>query len=667
MKSKITDIITMLVFLFSASVFAQTDEQGDYKTTFIIQDKSQRIEALKKFVEAYPSGKLTGRAYFDIFNLAASIGDEETAVKYGDIYINLFAEASRMNPYNSVAYTFAEAKIGLKAAKIYAQKAVDMARNASPRALRQILDTQALVYYQLGDADSALILERQAIVGNEKDPGYLYYLALYENATGNYSDALLHSAQAIFFGDGGEAFNKFSEWLKNEKPTEKEQTEVKVKLVNQIVDSYLKEKDETEIALKKSTAAAFMVKMNVDIKGAEKLAVTAASSINKKTPLDTKLALNTNLAMVYVASGKTKKALEVLLPISKLASPYDGDFWFTLGQVYEKSGNDTKALESYIQGMITFENPKIKPSADALVSKNKFGETYLADKIASTKNEMINFEPGKFDGKNKSGKVVLAELFTGAECGPCVASDLAFDKLSEYYPKNDLAILEYHLHIPGPDPMTNPDTYKRYVYYGGDFGTPTVFFDGGEKLVGGGASVVASNRFKVYDHLISQYMQNKPEFNLWGTAKMDAANTVNLNYSIKKLDSKGKGKKNLTVHFALAEKTISYTGSNGISKHIFVVRDLLNGAEGESFEVSKKESKISRSISLSEVETGIKTYLDDPTKDKSWRAGSFGGWKERADTINPTNLAVVAWIQDNETKEVLQSFYTDVTTGGGTN
>jgi len=666
MNSKFKSALSLLVsFLFTVSVFAQTDEQGDYKNISLIQNKSQRIEATKKFVETYPSGKLLGRAYFDIFNLAASIGDEETAVKYGDLYINLFGEASRMNPYNSVAYTFAEAKIGLKAAKIYAQKAVDMARNASPRALRQILDTQALVYYQLGDADSALILEKEAIIGNEEDPGYLYYLALYENATGHNNDALLHSAQAVFFGDGGNALSKFSEWLKKEKPTEKEQTAIKEKLVKQIVDSYLKGKNDSGASEKKSTAAAFMVKMNVDIKGAEKLAVEAASSINKKTSLDTRLTLSTNLAMVYLASGKTKKALDVLVPISKLASPYDGDFWFTQGQVYEKSGNDTKAMESYIQGLITFENPKIKPLADALVLKNKLGDTYLSDKIATTKNEMINFEPGKFTGKNKSGKVVLAELFTGAECGPCVASDMAFDKLSEYYPKKDVAILEYHLHIPGPDPMTNPDTYKRYVYYGGDFGTPTVFFDGGEKLIGGGASVVSSNRFKVYDHLISQYMQNKPEFNLWGTAKLDNDNSVNLNYSIKKLDSKGK--KNLALHFALAEKSISYTGSNGISKHIFVVRDLLNGSEGESFDVSKKESKISHTISLTEVEAGIKTYLDDPTKDKSWRAGSFGGWKERPDTLNTTNLAVVAWIQDNDTKEILQSFYTDVTTNSGTN
>ncbi len=62
-----------------------------------------------------------------------------------------------------------------------------------------------------------------------------------------------------------------------------------------------------------------------------------------------------------------------------------------------------------------------------------------------------------------------------------------------------------------------------------------------------------------------------------------------------------------------------------------------------------------------EIEKNLSTYLDDPTKDASWRQGvPFQGWNERTDKINRNNLAVAAWIQNNSTKDVLQSFYADV-------
>jgi thiol-disulfide isomerase/thioredoxin len=43
---------------------------------------------------------------------------------------------------------------------------------------------------------------------------------------------------------------------------------------------------------------------------------------------------------------------------------------------------------------------------------------------------------------------VLAELFTGSECPPCVGADLAFDGLVEAVPAKYLAVLVYHLPIP---------------------------------------------------------------------------------------------------------------------------------------------------------------------------------------------------------------------------
>ena len=57
-----------------------------------------------------------------------------------------------------------------------------------------------------------------------------------------------------------------------------------------------------------------------------------------------------------------------------------------------------------------------------------------------------------------ANKVAVLELFTGAQCPPCVAADVAFDALEKSYKHTDLILLQYHMHIPGPDPLTNPDT-----------------------------------------------------------------------------------------------------------------------------------------------------------------------------------------------------------------
>jgi hypothetical protein len=272
---------------------------------------------------------------------------------------------------------------------------------------------------------------------------------------------------------------------------------------------------------------------------------------------------------------------------------------------------------------------------------------------------MSALETGEYKADGKSnGKVIMAELFTGAECPPCVAADMAFDILSEYYPRDVLAILEYHLHIPGPDPLTNPDSYQRYLYYGADYGTPTVFFEGGEKITGGGPKIAALNRYNVYNYSIKKFLNDEPAAKLSGSAKINGK-TLDINLSVKPIS----GKINKTaLHIAVAEKEVNYTGANGIGKHIFVVRDLVEGQQGSELSLSEK-SDIKRTVNLDTLRSTISKYLTDPTTDASWKQPQFTGWRTDTNTlsaINDKGLAVIAWLQDSVTKEVLQAYYMDV-------
>src|SRR5207244_3675737 len=76
------------------------------------------------------------------------------------------------------------------------------------------------------------------------------------------------------------------------------------------------------------------------------------------------------------------------------------------------------------------------------------------------------FKPEPFAGrKGKSDRAVLVELFTGAECPPCAATDYALDGLMKTYKPTEVICLQYHCHIPAADPLTSPDAEERLGYY----------------------------------------------------------------------------------------------------------------------------------------------------------------------------------------------------------
>src|SRR5262249_1815173 len=120
-----------------------------------------------------------------------------------------------------------------------------------------------------------------------------------------------------------------------------------------------------------------------------------------------------------------------------------------------------------------------------------------------------NFKPTAYEGrKSKSNdRVALMELFTGAECPPCVAADVGFDGLIKTYKPTDVVLLQYHLHIPGPDPLTNADTEARAKYYPELRGTPSTFFNGKAEYGGGGPMANSENKYKEYRSVIDQDLE----------------------------------------------------------------------------------------------------------------------------------------------------------------
>jgi hypothetical protein len=258
----------------------------------------------------------------------------------------------------------------------------------------------------------------------------------------------------------------------------------------------------------------------------------------------------------------------------------------------------------------------------------------------------LGFTPGKFAGR-KGNRVVLVELFTGAQCPPCVAADLAFEGLGKTYKTSEVVLLQYHLHIPGPDALANQDTIARQSYYGNKKvrGTPSIFFNGvlaPEPAVYGGGKGQAGAKYKEYRDLIDPLVVGSTKV----TLNLDARRAGDV-ITITAAAGGYAPNDTIRLRFALVEPWVRYPGGNGLSYHAYVVRALPGGPKG--FALAKDNAKETVKIDLVELRKAASKFLDSEKALDGQRPFRF------------RNLRVVAFIQNDATQEVLHAVEVAVT------
>ena len=240
----------------------------------------------------------------------------------------------------------------------------------------------------------------------------------------------------------------------------------------------------------------------------------------------------------------------------------------------------------------------------------------------------------------KAGRPVLVELFTGAQCAPCVAADLACDALEKSFGDDQAVVLQYHLHIPGPDPLTAVDNLERVGFYGDSFrGTPAAFFNGGITVKGGGGADDAEEKFKEYASVVDK-CASAPE-----TAKVTASATRKGDAISIKADVKSGETGKVKLRIALTEDWIRYKGSNGVRYHRNVVRAMPGGAEG--FGGDPKGFSKELTIDLAKLRTDLAASLEAYATKEEVRFPSA----QRPMRLE--NLHVVAFLQSDDNGEVL--------------
>jgi len=295
----------------------------------------------------------------------------------------------------------------------------------------------------------------------------------------------------------------------------------------------------------------------------------------------------------------------------------------------------------------------LKTLATAL---NKTGKADEAKVIAATiakldaqldeefEKTAIPFKPEAPAGrKGKNTRVAVVELFTGAQCPPCVSADIAFDAAVKMYKPADALFLEYHLHIPGPDALTNSDTEGRQKYYGSDIrGTPTAFVNGKVTEPLGGFKQHGEDRYGKLRKIIDDAVNADDQ----ATLKLNAARRGDkIEAEANIADLKKTGEK-VRLRFVLVEDVAHYAGSNGQRLHHHVVRALPGGLEGVQLKEAKGTHKVA--VALGDLKKDLNDYLGKHN------------FTEEDRPMELKNLKLIALIQDDENKEILQAAQVDL-------
>lgn len=335
------------------------------------------------------------------------------------------------------------------------------------------------------------------------------------------------------------------------------------------------------------------------------------------------------------------KALKAIAPSKPMAESA-----VKLGQDLERSvsgdgSTETKATVAGLLATAAKNAGKADLAAESESRAAKF-ETMLDEEY---NKKVPPFAVQRYAGRKKPGEAqpVVFELFTGAQCGPCASVDVAFDALLKTFGPTELIGLQYHLHIPGPDPLSSPASEARREYYADNFrGTPSSFLNGRPDGEGGGPMSMAENRYAGFRSLVEKLLEQDKKTTVTVSAKQ-AGDVVSIIASATTPPPKS-GSKNssMKLRLALTEESIRYVGSNKIRFHHHVVRAFPGGMNGT--DIVDGKATVELKVELARLREELAKYLTESTSQPF--AGTIPG-------IELKDLSVVAFVQDDLDKAIL--------------
>ena len=369
---------------------------------------------------------------------------------------------------------------------------------------------------------------------------------------------------------------------------------------------------------------------------------------------------NEALAMAH---GGTPEQREKAIPILRKRNkriPYDPIVLMELARYDESHGKTDEALKAYAKLAVLpmfdeilhqiwkvekANNPSPRETAEKLWKSQHGGKTdgfekYLDDVYAESMPKFTGkrVEPRPADPENR---VVLCELFTGAACGPCVAADVAFADLLKTFAPSELIALQYHEHIPQPDPLANRDSEARFQFYFPERGgTPTFVIDG-MPLQRGGLLHQTGEVYQALRGAIDRFLKRKTSVRIQ-LAAQPKGSVVGVT-----ADAEGSFAQNepIRLRLALAEDRIFMRGQNGIREHEMVVRTFLGGPMGAELKDGKMHYE--GSVDLKAIREQLNDQLSAVEESQKM--------KFPARPLELSHLQLVAFVQNDQSREIYQA------------
>jgi len=243
--------------------------------------------------------------------------------------------------------------------------------------------------------------------------------------------------------------------------------------------------------------------------------------------------------------------------------------------------------------------------------------------------------------EGKGNLVVLAEVFTSSNSPDSVAADLVLSALQKDYSDTMFVALRYHQHSHAPDPLANDTAEGRCFNFYQFSGSPFFLLNG--RAVGGiqGTMEHTEPLYRKIKKLIAAELSDETEITV-GLSANRQAESVQIQAQVEGADLSNQ---NLRLRIALTESEIAYTGINGIHRHDMVVRTMPGGYQG--VKAIDGVLKFDGTVNLTELKQELDSYL---IKFEQTQGQPLPG-----KPLDLKNLHVVAFVQDDSTRKVLQT------------
>lgn len=254
--------------------------------------------------------------------------------------------------------------------------------------------------------------------------------------------------------------------------------------------------------------------------------------------------------------------------------------------------------------------------------------------------------------KGDDNKVMLLELFTSGSSAECIAADASIGIVESLFQPTELIVLRYHQHVPSPDPLASREGNERFRYYNGKM-IPTMFLNGkGVSHVAGSIDlipVLAPAIKKMVDEAINEKVDMVFDMT---ASRLD--DEIKVSVSVDNIDDSDGGEYYLRM--VLAENEVTFKAGNGIRVHKMVTRVFPGGYRGIA--VTDRKVTYEGTIQLAEVKKQLNNELA--------MVEQMTGAPMPNRPLDFSNMRLVAMIQDEVDRRVVQSRLVDVTATGST-